>query len=186
MVKTVVVRPLSVADVEDYRAIRLSALKTAPEAFGSVHAEEASKSIEEHGQRLASSLVMGAYEGEQIVGMIGFKREEGPKDNHKGFVWGFYVEPDRRDIGVGSALMSALLGAVRDPVEQVTLCVVEENIAALALYERFGFVRYGLEPRALKSAAGYSNEVQMVLFLDVPRRVSAGEASSRQDRRRGR
>jgi hypothetical protein len=66
----VVVRPVGLLDVEDYRTIRLSALKTAPEAFGSVHAIEASKPIEWHAERLTSSLVFGAYDDEQIVAWL--------------------------------------------------------------------------------------------------------------------
>jgi len=156
------------ADVEDYRDIRLAALKTNPEAFGSVYAIEASKPIERHAERLASSLVFGAYEDGQIVGLIGLKQEDGPKDAHKGFVWGFYVEPRCRKHGVGAALISALLAAARGVVEQVRLSVVADNAAAIALYERFGFTHYGVEPRALKTPDGYSDEVLMILFLDAP------------------
>lgn len=168
MSNTVVVRRLSVSDVKDYVAIRLSALKAAPEAFGSVHAEEASKPLAQHEERLASSLVMGAYDGARIIGMIGFGREVGPKIAHKGFLWGFYVEPSHRNHGFGRALVSAALNAVRGSVEQVTLSVVEDNAAAIALYDRAGFVRYGLEPRALKGEAGYADEALMVLLLDGP------------------
>jgi ribosomal protein S18 acetylase RimI-like enzyme len=64
--------------------------------------------------------------------------------------------------------MSALLSAARSVVEQVTLSVTAENATAIALYERFGFRRYGIEPRALKTPAGYSDEILMVLFLDAP------------------
>ena len=168
MSKTIVVRPLRISDVGDYRAIRLSALETVPKAFGSVHAVEASMPIERHAERLVSSLVLGAYDDEQIVGMIGFKQESGPKSAHKGFIWGFYVEPSSRKYGVGTALVSAVLKAARGVVEQVTLSVVEGNADAIALYERLGFRRFGTEPRALKSAAGYSDEVLMVLFLNGP------------------
>ena len=160
----ITVRPLRTSDAADYRAIRLSALRTAPEAFGSVHAVEAARPIERHAERLASSLVLGAYEGERIVGMVGLKRETGPKDAHKGFLWGFHVEPGNQRRGVGATLLSALLRAARGTVEQVTLTVVQGS-AAIALYERFGFTRYGLEPRALKSPAGYADAVLMVLFL---------------------
>jgi ribosomal protein S18 acetylase RimI-like enzyme len=156
---------MGLPDVKDYRTIRLSALKTAPEAFGSVHATEASKPIEWYAERLTSSLVFGAYDDEQIVGMVGLKPENGPKDAHKAFMWGFYVEPECRKNGIGSALISALLKAAHGIVEQVTLAVVTQNAAAIALYEHFGFKKYGVEPRALKTPAGYSDEVLMVLFL---------------------
>ncbi len=168
MLKTFAVRPIGILDVEDYRVIRLSALKTAPDSFGSVHSIEAAKPIERHAERLISSLVFGAYDDKRIVGMIGLKQEDGIKDAHKGFVWGFYVEPGNRKQGIGTALISALLKAAYGIVEQVTLSVVAENKTAIALYEHFGFVRYGVEPRALKTPIGYSDEVLMVLFLKAP------------------
>lgn len=47
------------------------------------------------------------------------------------------------------------------------LSVVAENTAAIALYECFGFVPYGVEPRALKTQDGCSDEVLMILFPDA-------------------
>ena len=167
MLKTIIARRLQPADVDVYRTIRLSALQNEPDAFGSTYAIDFAKPIEEHHQRLTSSIVLGAFDREQIVGMIGLKVEDGPKDAHKAFVWGFYVAPASRSSGVGTDLMSALISAARGCVEQLTLSVVESQLAAIALYEHFGFVRYGVEPRALKSADGYANEVLMVLFLDA-------------------
>lgn len=98
MSKAFAVRSMGLPNVEDYRTIRLSALKTAPEAFGSVHAIEASKPIEEHAERLTSSLVFGAYDDDQIVGMVGLKAEKGPKDAHKGFMRGGYIEPEYKEM----------------------------------------------------------------------------------------
>ncbi len=72
--------------------------------------------------------------------MIGFKQETGPKDSHKGFVWGFYVRPEYRQQAIGSALIREIIQAAREVVEQLTLTVVEENEAAISLYTRFGFV----------------------------------------------
>lgn len=50
-------------------------------------------------------------------------------------------------------------------VEQLTLAVVRQNHAAIALYQQAGFVTYGIEPRALKTEAGYADEVLMGLRL---------------------
>jgi ribosomal protein S18 acetylase RimI-like enzyme len=157
-----VVRRLGVADVKDYISIRLAALQTEPASFGSVYAVEASRPIKAHAARLASSLVFGAYDGQQIVGMAALRPHEEPKEAHKGFIWGMYVAPGSRKGGVGAALVAALLAASQGVVEQVLLTVVAENTAAIALYERFGFTRYGLEPRAMKTAEGYVDEVLMI------------------------
>lgn len=161
------IKRLEPAQVEDYKRIRLSALETSPDAFGSTYAIEASRPLAHHADRIATTMILGAYEGDKIVGMIGFRQESGLKDWHKGFVWGFFVEPSHRRRGVGSGLIGALLENVRDSVEQVTLSVVADGIGVIVLYERFGFRRYGLEPRALKTADGYLDEVLMVcIFLD--------------------
>lgn len=165
MATPITLRRLGEGDVEDYRSIRLAALKTEPEAFGSTHALEAPRSNAEHAERLSSSTVVGAYDGNSIVGMIGCRQESSPKTGHKALIWGFYVRPESRRAGVGAALVAAALDAARGRVEQLTLSVVKDNAGAIALYESFGFTRYGTEPRALKSAGGYADEVLMALRL---------------------
>src|SRR5712692_8242742 len=72
------IRRLRVADVEDYRTIRLAALRTEPEAFGSVYDIEVTRPVDSFVERLASSIVLGAYAGERIVGVAGFRQESGP------------------------------------------------------------------------------------------------------------
>ncbi|WP_460451590.1 GNAT family N-acetyltransferase [Alsobacter sp. SYSU BS001988] len=140
------------------------ALKDSPDAFGAIHGEEAARSLEEHTRRLATSLVYGAYAGHRIVGVVGLKREIGPKESHKGYIWGLYVVAEKRAKGIGAALVAAALEAAPTLVEQVRLTVVAHNAQAIGLYERLGFLRYGLEPRALKDADGYADELLMVKF----------------------
>ncbi len=159
------VRRLVSDDAEDYRAIRLAALRGDPDAFGSVYAVEAERPLAEFAQRIDDCVVLGAYAGGRIVGVVGFKQETGPKDSHKGFVFGLYVHPDWRRHGVGMKLMKALIASAKGGVEQLTLAVVQDNSHATALYRTLGFEIYGVEPRALKTADGYSDEALMVLFL---------------------
>jgi ribosomal protein S18 acetylase RimI-like enzyme len=109
--------------------------------------------------------VFGAYHGGEIVGVVRLGRDGGAKERHKGSIHGFYVEPAWRQRGVGSALMRAAIDDARRDLEQLTLRVVDGNKAAIALYERFGFRVYGVEPRARKTDAGYADVVEMVLFL---------------------
>lgn len=161
----VTVRRLEAADAPDYRTIRLASLAREPDAFGSVHAVEASRPLSDFAERLTSSSVFGAYAGGTLVGVAGFKQQAGPKDHHKGFVWGMYVQGDWHGQGVGRALMDAIIDAARGTVEQLTLAVVQGNDAAIALYRKVGFEVYGIEPRALKSASGYVDEVLMVRIL---------------------
>jgi ribosomal protein S18 acetylase RimI-like enzyme len=165
----ITIRRLGAADAADYRSIRLAALKGAPEAFGSTYEAEAARPLAHFIERVTTCPVFGAYQGPHghnvIVGMVGYKREEGLRDRHKAFVWGTYVEPAARRRGVARALMEALLQDARREVEQLTLSVVHDNEAARTLYRTLGFEAYGVEPRALKSAAGYADELLMVCFL---------------------
>ena len=87
------VRRLEVTDVEDYRMIRLAALRTEPEAFGSTYEVEAARPLAVFAERLKTSAIFGAYADGRLLGMAGFKQEDGQKDRHKGSVWGMYVDP---------------------------------------------------------------------------------------------
>jgi ribosomal protein S18 acetylase RimI-like enzyme len=144
------IRRLGPADAADYRAIRLAALEGD-----------------------ATATVYGAYVDNRIVGMAGFKCYEGARERHKAFVWGTYVRPEERRRGAARALMEALLDAARGTVEQLTLAVVRDNVAAVALYRGLGFEVYGTEPRALKSEDGYADEILMVRFLLNAKRNAA-------------
>ncbi|WP_043302694.1 GNAT family N-acetyltransferase, partial [Burkholderia humptydooensis] len=97
---SVEIRRLFAAHAADYRAIRLAALRDAPEAFGSTYDAEAERSLAAFAQRLDSSIVFGAYVDGAIAGMAGFKRLDGAKERHKGFLWGVYVAPAARRLGV--------------------------------------------------------------------------------------
>jgi ribosomal-protein-alanine N-acetyltransferase len=57
------------------------------------------------------------------------------------------VDPDARRTGVATGLLGALLERVDDPGARYTLEVRESNLAAIALYERFGFRTAGMRRR---------------------------------------
>jgi ribosomal protein S18 acetylase RimI-like enzyme len=159
------IRHLTPADAADFRAIRLAALQDTPDAFGSTYEFELPLPLSKFAERLTSSTVFGAYLGGRIVGMAGYWREEGSKGRHKGVIWGMYVAPEARRFGIGTALLEAIIESAIPVVEQLRLAVIEENAEAISLYQKHGFEIYGVEPRALKSPLGYSNEVMMVRHL---------------------
>lgn len=162
---TFVIRRLAAADASDYRDIRLAALRGAPEAFSSSYEIEAARAPEAFIERLTTSEVHAARCDGRIVGVAGLAATPGAKALHRGFIWGMYVRPEFRRAGVAGRILDAILAAAGERFEQVTLDVAAGNGAALALYERFGFIRYGAAPRALKTASGYQDEILMVKFL---------------------
>ena len=109
---------------------------------------------------------LGAFE-ETLIGMVGFRREEGIKDRHKGLVFSMYVLPERRGHGIGKALMQELIAQAKQlaGLEQLHLAVVTTNRAACHLYRSLGFEVYGTTPRALKLGGQYWDEDLMVLYV---------------------
>ena len=159
------VRRLRPEEAELFRAIRLEALATSPDAFATTFAKQAADPPAYFAETLREAAVFGAFLGEEIVGMAGLRREPGERKQHKGVLWGMYVRPAAQGRGLGRALVQAVLSHAREVVEQVMLLVVTDNEPARRLYESEGFVTYGLERRALKQGERYLDEYLMVRFL---------------------
>src|SRR5690606_37338600 len=84
---------------------------------------------------------------------------------HRGEL-GMAVHPDFRGRGIGRDLIRTALNAARESgLEQVELTVRTDNPAATALYERSGFQKVGMSPRAIKIDGAYYDCAAMVLIL---------------------
>jgi len=163
------VRKLTEGDLEAFWTLRLQALTDNPEAFGSTYDETVARGKESILQRLRQGdgmFYLGAFE-ETLVGMVGFRREEGTKDRHKGLVFSMFVLPEKRGHGIGKALMRELIAQAKQlsGLEQLHLAVVTTNRAACRLYRSLGFEVYGTTPRALKLGEQYWDEDLMVLYI---------------------
>lgn len=162
------IRRLAQEDPDDpvlYRSIRLEALQTSPEAFGSTFEAENEKPLSWFSGRLADSTVLGAFRDGQLVGVACFAVQQGQKRAHKGGLWGMYVRPAARRAGVGRRLVEAVCNLARQQVELIQLTVVRDNEQARRLYARLGFLEYGLEKNALKQEGRYYDEVLMAKDL---------------------
>ena len=171
--RRVSIRRLRAANARLYRALRLRALKEHPDAFLISPREEARQGAVETRKRLRTSPTFGAFVDGELAGMVGIHRETRAKARHKCVLWGMYVTPEFRGLGLGRALMLQALACARRMrgVEQVILAVGSTNRAARSLYRSVGFRRYGVEPRAMKLGRRTIDEEEMICFLK--RRVSA-------------
>ncbi len=163
-----VLRRLGPGDADAFRELRLLALQTAPGSFGATWEDESTRPPSAFAARLEGSVVLAAESGGGLLACAGLRRDEGPRERHKAFVWGVFVRPEARGHGLAGSLLRALLRAAPDGVEQVRLSVSAGNAPARALYARLGFTPYGLEPRALKTPDGYIDEVLMTVGLPLP------------------
>ena len=165
------IRKLTEEDIDALWNLRLRALQDNPEAFGSTYEETLQRGKESYRQRLrqprTETFFIGAFEGESLVGMVGFFQESGTKGQHKGYIISMYTTPEQRGRGIGKALVSEAIAQARmiPGLEQLLLAVVTTNTAARRLYRSLGFEVYGLEPRALKQGDQYWDEELMILRL---------------------
>lgn len=103
----------------------------------------------------------------RVVGWCNVVRIERPIFDHVG-VLGMGLLPDYRGKGIGARLIAAALDASRAlGLERVELAVFDNNTRARRLYEKFGFVVEGVQPRRAKIEGRYLGEVLMALTFDA-------------------
>jgi ribosomal protein S18 acetylase RimI-like enzyme len=104
-----VLRTLTTTDAGAYQALRLRSLREHPEAFALALEEEQQTSLETVARRLERSsterYILGAFEGENLIGILSFRRWEGLKIRHRASIGGMYVRPELRGRGVGKTLL---------------------------------------------------------------------------------
>jgi ribosomal protein S18 acetylase RimI-like enzyme len=163
------IRQLTETDVEIYRELRLTCLREAPHAFTNSYEEFSQRTLDSIAQqfRAAENFTLGAFEDNQLVGMVGFYREGALKLRHKGYLVSMYVLPEYRSRGIARALLiEAIARAKRLPdLKQLLLGVVVTQATAKRLYESLGFAAYGREPDAVKIGDEYFDEEFMLLKL---------------------
>jgi CubicO group peptidase (beta-lactamase class C family)/GNAT superfamily N-acetyltransferase len=161
----IVIRRLSTDDLALYRDIRLEGLRLNPEAFGSTLEREEAQPLEWFADRLANSDLLGAFADGALVGVAAFGAHQGPKASHKGFLWGMYVRPGWRRMGIGRQLVQAIIDLARERVEILQISSVGDNDPSRRLYTSMGFVEYGVERNAYKYEGRYYDEIHMAMDL---------------------
>ena len=164
------IRILGYKDAEQYHKVRLHGLLNYPTLFSSSYDHESNYTVPEIEQRLrphTDKFTVGAFQGNQLLGIATFKRETSVKLNHKGYLAGMYVLPEARGKGIARALIEELIRLLNENsgLEQLHLTVESTNERAIGLYESLGFTQYALEQRALKVDGNYYDELWMVKYL---------------------
>ena len=165
---TVTIRAATVDDAVPLRALRLEALANRPEAFAAdydrTEAEGADAWVERIRQNEAQDegVICIAATDVARVGMTGLYRGHRPKTRHSAGIWGVYVTPVWRGLGIADALLTACLDWARERgVTVATLGVVTTNTPAIRCYARCGFQVYGLEPKVIYYGGVFYDELLM-------------------------
>lgn len=88
------------------------------------------------------------------------------KFRHRGY-FGISIQREFWSLGLGGILLrEAIRVAKENSFEQLELGVFADNPRAIHVYEKAGFQKCGIQPRAFKLKDGtYRDEVMMVLFF---------------------
>lgn len=166
------IRLCAASDAPAFRALRLEALRSHPEAFGADYATNEQFPPSFWSERLSQNIssdqqaILFAVAGDELIGMSGVRRGESPKTHHGAMIWGVYVRPGWRGHRLAERLIAACVGWAREhQVRLVKLAVVTTNIAAIRSYARSGFAVYGVEPQAIVLADRSYDELLMVKYL---------------------
>ena len=110
---------------------------------------------------------VGAFAGEKLVGEFGVAQVRPHIKYRHRAVMGISVRKEYWGCGLGSYLMQLAIDQTRaNGFEQLELGVYSDNSRAIHLYEKVGFERYGIQPRAFKLKDGtYRDEIIMVKML---------------------
>lgn len=102
------------------------------------------------------------------LGMLGIARESRTREQHRSYIWGVYVDPQYRSLGISSRLIEAAITHARtlDGVLQIQLTVNSANHPAVNAYRKLGFHTWGTMPRASMLDGLALDLDHMVLMLD--------------------
>ncbi|MEV6762663.1 N-acetyltransferase family protein [Streptomyces sp. NPDC051105] len=140
---TVTIRPARPGDTEAVRAIRNHAIEHSTALW-----TETPQSPVEGAAWLAAHLARGSAFVADVGGEVAGFAVYGPWRELDGYRHtvedSVYVREDRHGLGIGSALLGALLTAARAAGHHVVIAGIEaENTASVRLHRRFGFEHAG-------------------------------------------
>ena len=164
------VRSLCADDAEALSAFRLATYR---ETHFMARYPEEEQNLEAVRKGLAGSessalnFEVGAFAGKKLAGEFGVAQVRPHIKYRHRAVMGISVLKDYWGGGLGSFLMQlAVDQAKANGFEQLELGVFSDNARAIHLYEKVGFERYGIQPRAFKLKDGtYRDEIIMVKML---------------------
>lgn len=161
------IRTLTPEDHAIWRALRLEALDTQPSAFLTTAAEQRARSAQDDRAGLAHGNFRGLFAGQALIGMAALIPMAKPATRHRMEIGAVYVQPAHQGSGAAGALMRAIIDEARARgALQLELSVEIENTRAMRFYEKLGFERFGIQPRAAIQNGTAHDDAFYVLMLD--------------------
>jgi ribosomal protein S18 acetylase RimI-like enzyme len=161
----ITVKKLDEANWQDFRDLRLEALKTEPIAFSSSYEEE--QFLPEPAWRERIKNVLFAMSDNKPVGMAANFRDNRIKTNHVCEIWGMYVRKEYRRQGIDKKLLEAVLEEIQN-LKGVTKIIIGVNPAQIStehLYLKYGFCVVGHLKKEIHVNGNFYDELILEKYL---------------------
>ena len=158
-------RKLLASDLQSFKQLRLEALQTNPESFGSHYARELAFTDQDFAARIEANeqkFMLGAFDGKLLVAIVGFYKVE-----DIGNIWGVFTTPEYRGQGISKQMMGEIIDIANADINmhKIQLGVTSESAAALGLYKAVGFETYSIEADAITHGEFSMCEILMELSV---------------------
>lgn len=156
-------------EAKNFYKLRITALRTDPDAFVATLEEEQQLTTEDIEHYLKKNYVLGAYtKSNELIGVLVFMEQDRKKFSHIGILGGMYVHNDHRRYGIARQLIEKMITYLRERHKNLyglQLKVVTNNIPAIRLYESFGFSIWATEKNALKHNKIFFDQHHMMFYF---------------------
>ncbi|EJN05980.1 GNAT family N-acetyltransferase [Phyllobacterium sp. YR531] len=161
----ILIRRISLDEIEIFRRIRLEALHCEPASFASRFEDWVVLSDRDWRQRLHDPVFV-AFDEDRPVGVMGLLRQHPAKMAHRATLVMVYVRASFRGTTLAGNLLDAVVDFARgEGIWQLELAVNVENLAASHFYHRHGFIEVGRIPSGLLDHDREIDDVIMVRRL---------------------
>lgn len=167
------IRNLTTKDFEEFCRLRLESLKTYEVAFSSMPeffinaSKEMKLKLLEESENDSSNFILGYFRNEKLLGLIGFRRETRESVIHKGSMWGFVVDSESQNKGIGKELINAYLSQIKKDktIKYIRLVAAIHCERAIKLFTSAGFIQYGLETESISDGKNLYDQIYMKKVL---------------------
>ena len=162
-----IIRRLDGNDAEAWQTLRLRSLQQAPHAFLSSYDAEKDKPLDTVVNLLRSSLTVGAFVDDTLVGQMTARAEADPRMAHRVWINAVFVDAKHRGTGAAQGMLDFVVETARSEGRlQLELHVAVDNPRAARFYKRNGFMQLGVVPRAVNGQGGFEDDLYLVRRLD--------------------
>jgi ribosomal protein S18 acetylase RimI-like enzyme len=156
-------RLLSKSDSVLWKTIRLEALLNYPENYLSSYEEERLRSEKQWEEVIEQNKIYGLFVDGQLVSTVSLSPKTAFKHQHKGEIWGIYTKPAFQGRGFAYQLLAYVLEQAQKYLELCYLTCTTTNQVAFGIYQKIGFVTYGVELKSIYVNKQYYDEYLMAI-----------------------